>query len=810
MPLNGEPPLARFVHALVRGDGYSFGKPALSADGSRVDVPVLQTRARPQAYTPTDAIADAISAVDLGRLDRVRVRNESEVRVFFPPGTLFEGHGTPSRGTCSGFVLQPGAVRDVEVKCVQPDQPIGEGAPLRLALGPATAPLTQALLSRDQGLVWATVRASGAPERGGARLLQSPSPGGACGIIVLDAEGVLAAEICDSPGAWRGISRSWTPAREASRHLALDPAGAVAFAEDFLERLPQRAYRALSPEGWVATDGSAALTVVDGEAIHLIAFGRDLVGIPFSSGAGGVPSGLPPEPALSLAEPMFAPSPSGDSDVAVAEAALTEAPPDVSSPGRGLRRRKVLTSGWDGGTFESLERYSRKEFRGDRSAAIRSLVRIGLRDRGYMGPLPVAPVSGPVADLGAASVEARRGALEVRIRDLERVAAMEAYADWLRARARDELERLATAAPDEFVRSTAEAACDRLPPQPLPEEVREPEEIAAAAPAEPPEAAAPPVDVRPLLRRAFADSAMGRYPEALSLFEDILLADPANRTALLGRAVALRRSGKAQEALDALDRVLEAEPTNAAALLNRGRILQERGDLEGALGTFDRLASVAPNDWDVWMVRGDALAKLGRRPEALRAYQEALRRNPDDADLQARIRALESAHVAAPPTVLPRPAMPRGIEEGQSYLVRERGREVSFPLLRAMAGPRTPALLITARSRSEALRELGVAGVRIVGLSYALGEDMSNPTALAGLTRTIERFVGDNEGRGLVLLDGLDELVLNNGSREAILFVERVHEAILQSHAIFLLSLPPGALSEKEVALLERSLKAYP
>lgn len=338
-------------------------------------------------------------------------------------------------------------------------------------------------------------------------------------------------------------------------------------------------------------------------------------------------------------------------------------------------------------------------------------------------------------------------------------------------------------------------------PEPAPE-VRPPEPI--EAPARPPPPPLP--DVRPLLREAFTLSAGGDYRQAIDLFGRILAADATNRTARLGRAVALRRAGKPQEALEDLDAVLGVEPRNAAALLARGQILQARGDLEGALAAFDVLVDIAASDWDVWMARGDVLAKMGRNPDALRAYGEACRRNPDDQGLQARIHALEIAAEPAPPKTLPRPTRPPGIEDGQSYLIWEDRHERSLSLFRALAALRMPSLILTGRLRDQVRKEAGVGSARIVGLSYIPGEDVHSPTALASLTRTVERFIEDNEGQGVILLDGLDDLVSGNGFRDTLLFLEHLSEAVVQSQAILLVSVAPNAFEDREGALLERSL----
>ena len=92
-------------------------------------------------------------------------------------------------------------------------------------------------------------------------------------------------------------------------------------------------------------------------------------------------------------------------------------------------------------------------------------------------------------------------------------------------------------------------------------------------------------------------------------------------------------------------------------------------------------------------------------------------------------------------------------------------------------------------------------------LSHAPGEGRQDPTALGALTNLLDHFVRQNGGHGVIVLDGLASLGLENGFRETVLFIERVHETVLQSEAVFLLSLAPGDLAEREEALLERNLR---
>jgi tetratricopeptide (TPR) repeat protein len=151
------------------------------------------------------------------------------------------------------------------------------------------------------------------------------------------------------------------------------------------------------------------------------------------------------------------------------------------------------------------------------------------------------------------------------------------------------------------------------------------------------------VDVPGILSRALIASASGNYAQALGLFDEILEVEPGNVNALIGKAVAYRRSGRLHEALNCLDLVLSLQPGNAAALYNKGQILESTGDLDGALETYDRLVSVSSLDDEAWAAQGDVLAKMGRDDDAGRAYTEALKLNPGDELIRAKVRELEEA-----------------------------------------------------------------------------------------------------------------------------------------------------------------------
>ncbi len=92
-------------------------------------------------------------------------------------------------------------------------------------------------------------------------------------------------------------------------------------------------------------------------------------------------------------------------------------------------------------------------------------------------------------------------------------------------------------------------------------------------------------------------------------------------------------------------------------------------------------------------------------------------------------------------------------------------------------------------------------------LSHTPGEDYHNPTAIGTLAKTVSRFIEESGGEAVILLDGLEYLIVNNGFLQTLMFVEHVNEFVMQRKAVVIVPVSPDALEEKELALLERNLE---
>ncbi len=154
-----------------------------------------------------------------------------------------------------------------------------------------------------------------------------------------------------------------------------------------------------------------------------------------------------------------------------------------------------------------------------------------------------------------------------------------------------------------------------------------------------------------------------------------------------------------------------------------------------------------------------------------------------------------------------RTGLPMDIEKGVCYLVKEKKPEVSYRLFEVLMEQKLPGLVVTRQYPERVRRERGLTDVRILWLSHTPGEDFHNPTAIGTLAKVLQKFVEDNNGEGVILLDGLEFLIINNGFLQTLMFVEHVNEFIMQHRAILLLPVSPETLEEKELALLERNIK---
>ena len=147
---------------------------------------------------------------------------------------------------------------------------------------------------------------------------------------------------------------------------------------------------------------------------------------------------------------------------------------------------------------------------------------------------------------------------------------------------------------------------------------------------------------------------------------------------------------------------------------------------------------------------------------------------------------------------------PRKLEDGRSYIVKERKPGKAWDLFERMLDDGYDGLYVTRQHPNHVESAHGPRKLKIVWLSTTLGRDYVDPHNLNALTNLIHGFM-ESTRRTIILLDGLEYLRLNNDAQRVLKFVEGLDEIVMQRQGVLLLSLDDRAFDPKELAFLERN-----
>lgn len=146
------------------------------------------------------------------------------------------------------------------------------------------------------------------------------------------------------------------------------------------------------------------------------------------------------------------------------------------------------------------------------------------------------------------------------------------------------------------------------------------------------------------------------------------------------------------------------------------------------------------------------------------------------------------------------------LKVGAIYLVKERKPLLSYKLLEKALANGLPGLCVTRQYPDRLKEKFALPNARLIWLSHTPGKDHHNPTNIGTLATLITSFI-EKYNRSIVLLDGIEYLVINNGFQQVLKLTELVNEQVMQSESIVIVPISESAFSEKELALLERNVE---
>ena len=151
-------------------------------------------------------------------------------------------------------------------------------------------------------------------------------------------------------------------------------------------------------------------------------------------------------------------------------------------------------------------------------------------------------------------------------------------------------------------------------------------------------------------------------------------------------------------------------------------------------------------------------------------------------------------------------AMKYDIRPGFSYLIEEEKAEKAFDIFKDLVQHDFPGLLIT-RMHLDMVREtFGLVKTPILWLSKTPDKNNLSPTDLGMIRHIILEYIRKS-GESMVLLDGLEYLITNNGFPLVLKYIDDINENVMMSKSGLIIPVDPRTLEEKELALLERNMK---
>ncbi len=143
---------------------------------------------------------------------------------------------------------------------------------------------------------------------------------------------------------------------------------------------------------------------------------------------------------------------------------------------------------------------------------------------------------------------------------------------------------------------------------------------------------------------------------------------------------------------------------------------------------------------------------------------------------------------------------------GNVYLVEERRPVNTYGLFEQAVSAGYAGLVVTRDFPKKLLEEQDVGSCKVVWLTNLVGEGRINPTAIGILMGQIRNFIETNP-KSVAIIDGIEYLISLNTYDRMLQFMHQLRDVVVTHESIMLVPLDPRTLTQREVALLERSME---
>ncbi len=151
-------------------------------------------------------------------------------------------------------------------------------------------------------------------------------------------------------------------------------------------------------------------------------------------------------------------------------------------------------------------------------------------------------------------------------------------------------------------------------------------------------------------------------------------------------------------------------------------------------------------------------------------------------------------------------ARQRMLKEGYNYLLLDEKALRSFSLFSDFLSENVSGLILTTKLPSKVVEKHGIVNSELKWISDTTSEDHDtvDPKRLDfGLTQAISHFCEETE-RGVILLDGIEYLVVENSFEEVSKFIKKATDITSMNAITFLVHVNPTSLNESQLSILEK------
>ena len=148
------------------------------------------------------------------------------------------------------------------------------------------------------------------------------------------------------------------------------------------------------------------------------------------------------------------------------------------------------------------------------------------------------------------------------------------------------------------------------------------------------------------------------------------------------------------------------------------------------------------------------------------------------------------------------------LEEGKAYIVTQDGPSRGFEKFVSEIGDGASGLCFTRTYPKNLEKSYDLEKAKVLWLSRDLDKGGLIPTNLGLITNEVDKFLDENkDGRRLILLDGLEYLIAQNGFGKVLKLLNHLRDMMGVSNGTLLIPFDMKSVEEKEAAMLKADLE---